>query len=1425
MSARKHKKKTLVLLLEGLLLTGAILADDACYCPKPEACAPCVDQGLDEAGQRCAQVKGKRLDRGDSLTARGVPGPNAERELGGETYVLSDAPRTAVAPVAARAPTPPRSEIRKVREETRTPVAVTLAEPLFASGGSELTPAMKAKLDDLATQLAGKENLFLTIIGHTDDQSMSAASKRRYGDNHGLGLARARAAAEYLATALKLHPAQITLDSKGPDQPVADNATPEGMAQNRRIEIQARYEMVKVSERQEVVELPPLPVVAPPPPAAPTPLRTCQDVLASRQRAEPAPFRISIDGVPQNDTGTVDPDVQRCTDVALEQGDLQLRYDPLEQTPVLNAHAWPNAMARGETVEIATYCNYLAFVDKAEIRVFAAGDSTQGKPLAVLPVQAGGMAAWTAPRDSRKRVQYLLRVYDKAGRFDETRPKTLDIADQARPTADIQARERELLAGYGENSLALANIPVRGGAVTANGTGIQPGEVVRFLGAPVPVDAKGAFAARQILPAGPHVIRVAVENSRGETHRAYARNLSIAADDWFYLGIADLTLGRNHTTGPAKLVTADVTDHFDNQVYLDGRLAFYLKGKLKGEALKDWLLTASADTRERPLKDLFTNFDSKDPRYLLTRLDPEKYYPVYGDDSTAIDDAPTQGKFFVRLEKGQGPDSSQVMWGSFQTAFTGTEFANYNRALYGGRARLATDATTHYGEKRGKVEVFAADPGTLQSREEFRGTGGSLYYLRHLDITAGSEQVWVEVRDKDTGLVLQTQTLVAAQDYEVNYLQGRVTLREALASTAGAGTLVSVGSHSGHPVHLVVSYDYVPGTSTTSEMSVGGRASVWVNDHLQLGGTALRQDGQTQRLKGVDATLRFKPGTYLKIEGARSSGVGTGAWASLDGGFSFSAVPGGTGAKADAKRVEVAVDFADIGNAKGKATFYWRDREADFSAPGQLTPEPITQQGGSLAWQVGEGTELLAKLDQKEATSQDSQVAEVNLSQVINPTWKVGVGLRHDDLDTVVANASPTLSRNGARTDAVLRMDYTPDAKEKADWAAYGYLQGTVHRDDTRDANNRVGLGGEKRINDRFKLGGELSDGNGGLGAKLAGTWNVDDRTSLYTHYALTTDRTDDGYRGRSGMFTTGGRTRFTDTVSVFGEERYQHGEGPSGLVHAFGLDLSPNDRWTYGLKLEAGDLSDPITGDLSRRAVGLSAGYRKDDTRYAGALEYRHEKGAASRDTWLMKNTLGYQVNPDWRFLGRLNFSISESDAGDIQDGRYLEIVSGWAWRPVANDRWNTLFKYTYYYNLPSPGQVDTRGAMLDFAQKSHVLSVDTIYDVKPWVSVGGKLGVRRGELKDTKVGGDWQDSTAWLGILRADWHWVHNWDVLTELRWLEAVDAEDSQTGALLAVYRHVGKHFKVGGGYNFTDFSDDLTDQSYRSKGWFINLIGKF
>src|SRR5690606_2255398 len=93
-------------------------------------------------------------------------------------------------------------------------------------------------------------------------------------------------------------------------------------------------------------------------------------------------------------------------------------------------------------------------------------------------------------------------------------------------------------------------------------------------------------------------------------------------------------------------------------------------------------------------------------------------------------------------------------------------------------------SVTSFGERRFAIDGFAAEPGTLGAYEEFRGTGGSLYFLRRQDILPGSERVRIELRDRVSGLVTGVVNLTPAIDYDVDYLQGRILLTEPLASTA-----------------------------------------------------------------------------------------------------------------------------------------------------------------------------------------------------------------------------------------------------------------------------------------------------------------------------------------------------------------------------------------------------------------------------------------------------------------------------------------------------------------------------------------------------------------------------------------------------------------------------------------------------------------
>jgi regulator of sirC expression with transglutaminase-like and TPR domain len=76
---------------------------------------------------------------------------------------------------------------------------------------------------------------------------------------------------------------------------------------------------------------------------------------------------------------------------------------------------------------------------------------------------------------------------------------------------------------------------------------------------------------------------------------------------------------------------------------------------------------------------------------------------------------------------------------------------------------------------------------------------------------------------------------------------------------------------------------------------------------------------------------------------------------------------------------------------------------------------------------------------------------------------------------------------------------------------------------------------------------------------------------------------------------------------------------------------------------------------------------------------------------------------------------------------------------------------------------------------------------------------------------------------VLRVDWRFLKQWDSLAEVRSLDLPNVGQRRRGALAAIYRHIGQNLKAGVGYNFTDFSDDLTDLKYNHKGVFLNLIG--
>ncbi len=121
------------------------------------------------------------------------------------------------------------NEIAKVKEESRGVVITLSGAVLFATGKSELLPIAQEKIAEVAKALKDQGYRSLLVEGHTDAQG--SADK-----NMVLSQQRANSVRSYLVSQ-GIPSDKIRAEGIGSSRPVAENNTPEGRANNRRVEI------------------------------------------------------------------------------------------------------------------------------------------------------------------------------------------------------------------------------------------------------------------------------------------------------------------------------------------------------------------------------------------------------------------------------------------------------------------------------------------------------------------------------------------------------------------------------------------------------------------------------------------------------------------------------------------------------------------------------------------------------------------------------------------------------------------------------------------------------------------------------------------------------------------------------------------------------------------------------------------------------------------------------------------------------------------------------------------------------------------------------------------------------------------------------------------------------------------------------------
>lgn len=171
-----------------------------------------------------ATVDAMHADEKATVAATAAALGRSKNELAAQKLALEDAEKRAKQAAADLA------KFASVKQEPRGMVITLSGSVLFASAKSELLPAAQLKLNDVANALTREDPLSKIVIeGHTDSQGQP-------GYNQELSQRRAEAVRTYLVSR-GIAADRVTAQGFGPTRSIADNNSPEGRANNRRVEI------------------------------------------------------------------------------------------------------------------------------------------------------------------------------------------------------------------------------------------------------------------------------------------------------------------------------------------------------------------------------------------------------------------------------------------------------------------------------------------------------------------------------------------------------------------------------------------------------------------------------------------------------------------------------------------------------------------------------------------------------------------------------------------------------------------------------------------------------------------------------------------------------------------------------------------------------------------------------------------------------------------------------------------------------------------------------------------------------------------------------------------------------------------------------------------------------------------------------------
>ena len=1023
---------------------------------------------------------------------------------------------------------------------------------------------------------------------------------------------------------------------------------------------------------------------------------------------------------------------------------------------------------------------------------------------------------------------YQLKVRDAKNHEDWTPIKFFEVMTKFNPKAE--ANYHPEIPPVGDFNLfkdGQRSIPLNAKPVVRVQGKTQPENKITINDTSVPVDASnGMFQKEFFVQPGEYHVVIAATTPKGET-TSFTKKITVKDSTFFMVALAEEQLGENF--GKGAMEGAD-TEVYRDGFRQDGRASFFLKGKLKGK----FLVKAKYDTADTR-SALFTN------------LNPNDYYPIYGDNSTRDYDAlDTAQHLYILVEM----DRSYAKWGSFKTEFTDTELATYQRTLSGLKVNFDTVSSTVYGDAKRGFKVFSAKSDHRADHNELYATGGSLFYTRNRGIIEGSEKIRVEIRDSIQNMTVSSYDLQEGTDYEINYEDGRILLSRPLSSMAAADTMTKTDILNGDPVYLIVDYEYNPTTDLKSVPDQGIRAYTWMGDHVRIGGTVVeeKRDGGDYDLNGVDAMFKFGRNTKITAEYAQSIGQQMGNSMSADGGLSYTDVSSLTGRHTKPRNSAYLIKGSSEPVKGLETTGYIQGVDPSFSNGYMRDQEGMEKYGLSSRYKLTDNLGIRyrfdhsAVLDQLEpldvtGTSAPFNALETQTAQIVYDDGQYLAELEYQrrNMEEVPdAYQVPTLEN---------QIPFSNGVTGKVGYHINERLLPYVKVQTAIGGKNDQQFGGGVRYEVMQSLYAYLEEMVGPLGDSTFFGFERQHGNGARSYANIRS--IDRGIGDQTIGTAIGNSFALTEKSRMYSEREYSSYQGNDGYADILGYEGKSGEHVDYGGKYERRRLVHSMTSEIANSAFNTVGGWvayaNEKKFRARTYWEVRTDQNAPKINQIVTRNSGQYQINEDLGFLTYFNYGASFApdllpNNSQVNLTNFAELSAGFAYRPVKFDKFNGLARYSYLRNIANDQQYYNpydNGVL--FNEIAHLFATDLSYDVNRYFGLVEKLAWKHSDLqtqvRDLTTGSrDTLDTTSvnqFLSIERINFHVTRKWDLALEYRALMQSFAMDNlKQGSLVEVDREFYEYVRLGVGYNFTDFSDDLRNSNnFQSHGPFVRMTGKF